>query len=54
MCSSGRLAVADMLMVLDNCEHLIEPVAGLVQAMLERCPRGADPGDQPGGAGRAG
>ena len=28
-----------MLIVLDNCEHLIEPVAGLVQAILERCPR---------------
>ena len=28
-----------MLIVLDNCEHLIEPVAALVQTILERCPR---------------
>ena len=35
----SQLAGWDMLMVLDNCEHLIEPVAGLVQAILERCPR---------------
>ena len=35
----GRLTGRDMLIVLDNCEHLIEPVAGLVQAILERCPR---------------
>ena len=35
----GRLAGRDMLIVLDNCEHLIEPVAALVQAILERCPR---------------
>ena len=34
----GRLAGRDMLIVLDNCEHLIEPVASLVQAILERCP----------------
>ena len=34
-----QLARWDMLIVLDNCEHLIEPVAGLVQAILERCPR---------------
>ncbi len=33
-----RLTGRDMLIVLDNCEHLIEPVAGLVQAILERCP----------------
>ena len=25
--------------MLDNCEHLIEPAAGLVQANLEHCPR---------------
>jgi len=34
----GRLTGRDMLIVLDNCEHLIEPVASLVQAILERCP----------------
>ena len=35
----GRLTGRDALIVLDNCEHLIEPTAGLVQAILERCPR---------------
>ena len=35
----GRLTGRDMLIVLDNCEHLIEPVAALVQAILERCPQ---------------
>jgi predicted ATPase/DNA-binding SARP family transcriptional activator len=35
----GRLTGRDMLIVLDNCEHLIEPVAALVQAILERCPK---------------
>jgi predicted ATPase len=34
----GRLTGRDVLIVLDNCEHLIEPVAGMVQAILERCP----------------
>lgn len=27
-----------MLLVLDNCEHLLEPVAALVRALLERAP----------------
>ena len=35
----GRLTGRDVLIVLDNCEHLIEPVAALVQAILERCPQ---------------
>ena len=35
----SRLTGRDMLIVLDNCEHLIEPVASLVQAILERCPK---------------
>jgi predicted ATPase/DNA-binding SARP family transcriptional activator len=35
----SQLARQNMLIVLDNCEHVIEPVAGLVQAILERCPR---------------
>jgi len=34
----SQLARRDLLIVLDNCEHLIEPAAGLVQAILERCP----------------
>jgi predicted ATPase/DNA-binding SARP family transcriptional activator len=34
-----RLTGRDALIVLDNCEHLIEPVAALVQTILERCPK---------------
>jgi predicted ATPase len=33
-----HLAARDVLVVLDNCEHLIEPVATLVEAVLGRCP----------------
>jgi predicted ATPase/DNA-binding SARP family transcriptional activator len=28
----------DVLLVLDNCEHLIDPVAGFVERLLLRCP----------------
>jgi predicted ATPase/DNA-binding SARP family transcriptional activator len=35
----SRLTGRDALIVLDNCEHLIEPVAALVQTILERCPK---------------
>jgi predicted ATPase len=39
---SGRLLRAleprHLLLVLDNCEHLVEPVAGLVEAILAACP----------------
>ena len=34
----GQLARREILMVLDNCEHLIDPVARMAQAILERCP----------------
>ena len=34
----GRLAQRNMLVVLDNCEHLIDPVTSLVETVLERCP----------------
>jgi len=34
-----RLADRDTLIVLDNCEHLLEPVARLVDTLLRRCPR---------------
>ena len=34
----GRLARRNMLVVLDNCEHLIDPVTSLVETVLERCP----------------
>jgi class 3 adenylate cyclase len=32
------LAVRQLLLVLDNCEHLLEEVAGLVGVLLARCP----------------
>jgi predicted ATPase/DNA-binding CsgD family transcriptional regulator len=33
-----RLAPGRTLLVLDNCEHLIEPVAGFVDRLLSACP----------------
>jgi predicted ATPase/DNA-binding SARP family transcriptional activator/tetratricopeptide (TPR) repeat protein len=35
----GRLAGRDLVILMDNCEHLIEPVASLVETLLARCPR---------------
>jgi predicted ATPase/DNA-binding CsgD family transcriptional regulator len=35
----GRLADAEALLVLDNCEHLTEGVGGLVERLLTTCPR---------------
>jgi non-specific serine/threonine protein kinase len=32
-----RLRTSRLLLVLDNCEHLIEPVTALVEALLDRC-----------------
>lgn len=29
----------DVLLVLDNCEHLVEPCAALVDELLRQCPR---------------
>ncbi|GAA0799633.1 AfsR/SARP family transcriptional regulator [Spirilliplanes yamanashiensis] len=34
-----RLGTDDALLVLDNCEHLLDAVADLVAAVLARCPR---------------
>ncbi|GAA4952344.1 AfsR/SARP family transcriptional regulator [Actinoplanes utahensis] len=36
---AGRLTGRDMLLVVDNCEHLVDAVAHLVNALLARCPR---------------
>ena len=41
-----------MLLVLDNCEHLLDASADLVDAVLDAGPRGARPGHQPGAAAR--
>nr|WP_277349691.1 BTAD domain-containing putative transcriptional regulator [Planosporangium thailandense] len=34
-----RLAPQDVLLVIDNCEHLVEAVAQVTTALLVRCPR---------------
>jgi predicted ATPase/DNA-binding SARP family transcriptional activator len=34
----AQLRTSNILLVLDNCEHLIEPVASLVETILGRCP----------------
>jgi predicted ATPase len=33
-----KLAARRMLVVLDNCEHLVEPAAALAEVLLRRCP----------------
>jgi predicted ATPase len=33
------LGPKQLLMVLDNCEHLLDTVAGVINAILQRCPR---------------
>jgi predicted ATPase/class 3 adenylate cyclase len=35
----GRIGDGEMLLVLDNCEHLLEGAAGLAHELLRRCPR---------------
>ena len=32
------LADDEVVLLLDNCEHVLEPIAGLVEALLARCP----------------
>jgi predicted ATPase len=36
--AAGSLRGADLLLVVDNCEHLAEPVAGLVSQVLDAAP----------------
>jgi len=36
---AGHIGDRQQLLLLDNCEHLIEPVAHLVQALLGHCPQ---------------
>jgi predicted ATPase/DNA-binding SARP family transcriptional activator len=35
----GQLRDRDTIIVMDNCEHLLEPVASLVETVLGQCPR---------------
>ena len=34
-----QLSDRQVLLILDNCEHLIDPIAGLVRRLVESCPR---------------
>jgi predicted ATPase/DNA-binding SARP family transcriptional activator len=36
---AGHIGDREQLLLLDNCEHLVEPVAHLVEALLLHCPR---------------
>jgi predicted ATPase len=36
---AGHIGDRQLLLLLDNCEHLVEPVAHLVRALLGHCPR---------------
>jgi predicted ATPase len=36
---AGHIGDRQQLLLLDNCEHLVEPVAHLVEALLRHCPR---------------
>ncbi len=36
---AGHIGDRRQLLLLDNCEHLIEPIARLAEALLSRCPR---------------
>jgi predicted ATPase/DNA-binding SARP family transcriptional activator len=36
---AGHIGDRQQLLLLDNCEHLVEPVAHLVEALLRQCPR---------------
>jgi hypothetical protein len=45
------LAPQDLLIVLDNCEHLIGGCAKAAEATVQRCPAGASARDQPRAAG---
>ena len=45
------LRARSLLLLLDNCEHLVEACAQLADALLRACPQRAHPGQQPRGAG---
>ena len=48
---ADALRAKRLLLVLDNCEHLVAACAALADALLRACPGAARPGDQPGAAG---
>ncbi len=44
---SPRSATAELLLVLDNCEHVVDAVAALARTLLAECPALRGPGHQP-------
>ena len=44
------LARRQLLLILDNCEHVIGAAAGLCAGLLPAVRRASGPGDQPGAA----
>ena len=51
---AAHLRSRHLLLVLDNCEHLVGPSAALAEGLLRSCPRLTRAGHQPGAARRAG
>jgi predicted ATPase len=51
---TGRLVTAltdrELLLILDNCEHVVDAAARLTRRLLGGCPDLRGPGHQPGGA----
>jgi DNA-binding SARP family transcriptional activator len=50
----ARLRDTEALLIVDNCEHVIEAAADTIAALLGNCPPAQDPGDEPDQAWRAG
>ena len=52
--AGGRPCSADteIVLLLDNCEHVLDPVAELVERLLATCPQRDGRGDQPGAPAR--
>ena len=49
-CLTAHLATKQVLLVLDNAEHLLAGCAELVDTLLRACPRCFHPGHEPGSA----
>ncbi len=48
---ADALRARQLLLVLDNCEHVVEQAAALAERLLRAAPGAAHPGHQPGAAG---
>ncbi len=49
---ANSIAAEPILLILDNCEHVIDDCAATVDRLLRACPGAAGAGDQPGATGR--